>query len=94
MSLLASGFSRYWASFILIYIKGFVGLLVFWFMGYWVYELLDLWDHELMGSLIWFVGFMNFVGYKFLMDFGSMGYRFTDLGNIGFLGVCVFILLV
>ena len=63
-------------------------------MGYWVYELLDLWDHELMGSLIWFVGFMNFVGYKFLMDFGSMGYRFTDLGNIGFLGVCVFILLV
>ena len=53
-------------------------------MGYWVYELLDLWDHELMGSLIWFVGFMNFVGYKFLMDFGSMGYRFTDLGKIGF----------
>ena len=41
--------------------------LVFWFMGYWVYELLDLSDHELMGSLIWFVGFMNFVGYKFLM---------------------------
>ena len=70
MSLLASGFSRYWASFILIYIKGFVGLLVFWFMGYWVYELLDLWDHELMG---WFVGFMNFVGYMFLMDIGSMG---------------------
>ena len=63
-------------------------------MGYWVYELLDLWDHELMGSLIWFVGFMNFVSYKFLMDFGSMGYRFTDLGKIGFLGVCVFILLV
>ena len=51
----------------------------FWFMGYWVYELLDLWDHEIMGSLIWFVGFMNFVGYTFLMDFGSMGYRFTDL---------------
>ena len=73
MSLLASGFSRYWASFILIYIKGFVGLLVFWFMGYWVYELLDLSDHELMGSLIWFVGFMNFVGYMFLMDIGSMG---------------------
>ena len=47
MSLLASGFSRYWASFILICIKGFVGLLV---LGYWVYELLDLCDHELMGS--------------------------------------------
>ena len=45
----------------------------FWFMGYWVYELLDLWDHELMGSLICFVGFMNFVGYMFLMDIGSMG---------------------
>ena len=37
-------------------------------MGYWVYELLDLWDHELIGSLIWFVGFINFVGYMFLMD--------------------------
>ena len=73
MNSLASGFSRYWASFILIFIKGFVGLLVFWFMGYWVYELLDLSDHELMGSLIWFVGFMNFVGYMFLMDIGSMG---------------------
>ena len=48
MSLLASGVSRYWASFILICIKGFVGLLVFWFMGYWVYELLDLW---VIGSL-------------------------------------------
>ena len=40
-------------------------------MGYWVYELLDLRDHELMGSLIWFVGFMNFVIYMFLMDIGS-----------------------
>ena len=52
MSLLASGFSRYWASFILICIKGFVGLLVFWFMGYWVYELLDLW---VIGSLFVYI---------------------------------------
>ena len=79
----------------MICIKGFVGLLIFWFMGYWV---LSYWIYGIMsfimGSLIWFVGFMNFVGYTFLMDLGSMGYRFTDLGNIEFLGVCVFILLV